>query len=386
MELLGGSPEGAQETFSQTIKRAEQTYKQRIVAVHPVNILGIDIRPMLEREEVRVRVTKDAALEYLGTLLFCLLDAWSSLALPDNELRYRVNRALATLRNSVLDHKWPKPLPLIPEWQKLEEREFDRTLIHWLESKKEWREYEAQIVPAIAVPTVALVSDHDEAANPLSYFPVWPPESLSAEARSRIRAGLAEIHGAFLDHNLKDDVEYWRRAYDLIAAEFAQLRLLSEALVNRRIPEIVADIVAAAGWSQEPLGRVRPTAIFSDRFGSQFYPPWRQISFLEALKGRVAHWSGQLHLKEPTTTPDPPEPPSRNLKAHRHAILKDFIKQRGLEGMAGLARHLGVSRTALYGMEWGDRKRYSDITLDAVLEKISCSRSEWNRTAKHRRE
>jgi len=73
---------------------------------------------------------------------------------------------------------------------------------------------------------------------------------------------------------------------------------------------------------------------------------------------------------------------SRALAAHRRAIMKAFMTTNSLVGMDGLARHLGVSKSALHGMARGDRTRYRDDTLNGVLKKIGCPRSKWDRAAR----
>ena len=233
------------------------------------------------------------------------------------------------------------------------------------------------------MPAAAEVSGQDP-STPLLFFPSWPLDSLTVASRRRIRAGLLEIHGAFLDDKINEHVECWRLTYDLIAEEFHRARKLSADLLNTRIPEVVADAAAGGGWPHEPLGRMRPTGIFSCRFGSQFYPLWRQTAFLEALKGRIAHWNGRPLVKRGTPAPadSHPKKASIALRAHRHAIIKAFMKQNSHEGMAALTFKLGVSETALQGMIRGEKKRYSDDKLDSVLKQIGCPRAKWDRAAK----
>lgn len=69
------------------------------------------------------------------------------------------------------------------------------------------------------------------------------------------------------------------------------------------------------------------------------------------------------------------------LRAHRLGILKAYMEAKRLEDRGALARHLGVSKSALYGMVRGESVRYSEETLTAVLEKIGCSRPKWDLTA-----
>ncbi len=72
----------------------------------------------------------------------------------------------------------------------------------------------------------------------------------------------------------------------------------------------------------------------------------------------------------------------RTLKAHRMGILKASAPNKP---MKALARHLGVSPSALYGMVRDDRTRFSPEKLRMVLSKIGCSRTRWDRAPKRAR-
>lgn len=74
----------------------------------------------------------------------------------------------------------------------------------------------------------------------------------------------------------------------------------------------------------------------------------------------------------------PEKKPTNELRARRREILNTVIKNKGLDGMDGLARHLGVSGTALQGMVRGDKSRYGEDTLLAVLKKLDCPLATWN--------
>jgi hypothetical protein len=188
------------------------------------------------------------------------------------------------------------------------------------------------------------------------------------------------MHGAFLDNTLNREVDWWRETYDLMAEELNSAGLLSEDLLKRGIPEITADAAAGAGWSREPFGRVRPTGVFSERFGSQFYPVWRLSAFHEALKGRTTHWKGQACGASTARPPDGKGPKKAigALVIRRRQILRNRIANKNLQGMEGLARYTGSTQSALHGMTRGDRTRYSEVSLKKVLEKIGCSRAEWD--------
>ena len=70
---------------------------------------------------------------------------------------------------------------------------------------------------------------------------------------------------------------------------------------------------------------------------------------------------------------------ARTLRTHRRRILKACMDDKDLDGMDALARRLGVSPSALYGMVRGDRSRYSEETLATVLTRLGCSPAKWNR-------
>jgi hypothetical protein len=67
-----------------------------------------------------------------------------------------------------------------------------------------------------------------------------------------------------------------------------------------------------------------------------------------------------------------------DLSRHRRRLLKSIQTDLGLSKHSELCKHLGVSRSALYGMTKGDRTRYSEPALAKVLEKVGVSRSEWD--------
>jgi len=65
-------------------------------------------------------------------------------------------------------------------------------------------------------------------------------------------------------------------------------------------------------------------------------------------------------------------------EAHRLSILKKYMAKNRIGRKYALARHLGVSSSAFYGMIRQDQSRYSEDTLESVLMKIGCSREEWD--------
>jgi len=74
--------------------------------------------------------------------------------------------------------------------------------------------------------------------------------------------------------------------------------------------------------------------------------------------------------------------PGQDLRSHRVKILKTFIEDNTIDGMAGLARRVGSTVSALYGMTREDHSRYSKDKLTAVLTAINCSRAKWDHLPK----
>lgn len=68
----------------------------------------------------------------------------------------------------------------------------------------------------------------------------------------------------------------------------------------------------------------------------------------------------------------------KSISNARRRILKKFQSKRGINTVDALARSLGLSRSALYGMTTGDRNRYAEDKLKMMLKKIRCPRAKWN--------
>jgi len=64
-------------------------------------------------------------------------------------------------------------------------------------------------------------------------------------------------------------------------------------------------------------------------------------------------------------------------RKRRYAFLKKYRADHNHNSMGDLARHFGLSVTAIQGMVRGDRTRYSEETLAKFLNSIGVSPSEW---------
>ena len=68
----------------------------------------------------------------------------------------------------------------------------------------------------------------------------------------------------------------------------------------------------------------------------------------------------------------------KSLKGHRMSILRTYMLTAGIRDMNGLATHLRIDRSVVYGTVRGDRRKYGESTLSAMLNTIGCSREEWD--------
>jgi hypothetical protein len=78
----------------------------------------------------------------------------------------------------------------------------------------------------------------------------------------------------------------------------------------------------------------------------------------------------------------PAKRPLKSLKDHRMSILRAFMPTAGIHDMNGLATHLRMDRSVIYGMVRADRRKYGESALSAMLNTIGCSRQEWDRVPK----
>jgi len=73
------------------------------------------------------------------------------------------------------------------------------------------------------------------------------------------------------------------------------------------------------------------------------------------------------------------KPPKKSLKEHRMSILRSYMPSAGVHDMSGLATHLRIDRSVIYGIVRGDRRKYGESTLSAMLNMIGCPRAKWDR-------
>lgn len=320
--------DAAWKRFERRSELAERKYEREVDSAREtdIGVVGIDPYDPWERRDIVDNATKQACLRFWGSLFFFFLDELSSQQLSVDELRQQVNQALVVLRKEVMQTKWPNPRVPGRGCQERKEQEFDCALIEWLEARKQWQRYEARIRPELAVPAVPCDSGQ-ESSTPLMYFLAWPLDGLSADTRRALRSDLLQIHGSHLDGTI-GYVECCRLTYDLIAGKFDPAGLLSEEVLQRSIPEMVADASDGGGWSAEPMGRTEPTAIFNVRLGSQFYPPWRVEALLESLEGRISHWSGRL-LLNPSFSLDGGSRRGRRPQSEEHRRVASMVESLG---------------------------------------------------------
>jgi hypothetical protein len=132
--------------------------------------------------------------------------------------------------------------------------------------------------------------------TPLHYFDRWPLLQLEPDAIARIKRGLLKVHADFLEGKTGDapEVYCWRSAYDVFAVEFDKARLLTEDLLTKEIPAMVADAGASGRWKWGRNSLEGPEGQFTERLGSEFYPGAIHRYFMKVLKGRTTEWQGAL--------------------------------------------------------------------------------------------
>jgi hypothetical protein len=86
------------------------------------------------------------------------------------------------------------------------------------------------------------------------------------------------------------------------------------------------------------------------------------------LKERRAYWIGRMNRGVP-----------RQVKVHRERIVEEYRQRNGLT-MQDLARKLGMSSTAIYGIINDDRSRYKLEKRAKFLKDLNLTEDGWNRT------
>jgi Helix-turn-helix len=114
---------------------------------------------------------------------------------------------------------------------------------------------------------------------------------------------------------------------------------------------------------------------------------WFNTEIWNRVRGRSNHWRQKFEQQFavnrdsiqalPQTSGKPQTAVSKVTRLRRREILKCYRDANEISTQEALARHLGVSPTALQGMVRGDRTRYSDEKLKEVLKKMNTPFDEW---------
>lgn len=149
--------------------------------------------------------------------------------------------------------------------------------------------------------------------TPLHYFDRWPLEGLGAASRSQIKASLRKVHAEFLENKAGDlpEIHCWRRAYDVFAIQFEEASLLTEDIIRKTIPAMVADAGASGRWAFGRFSSIMPSGDRAQRLGQEYYHPDRIRLFFKFIEGRIVELSGKLdvqHSKEDGGARRRPEP------------------------------------------------------------------------------
>ena len=146
------------------------------------------------------------------------------------------------------------------------------------------------------------------------YFERWPLQALSGPAKGRIKAELAKIHAYILENKAgeRPEIDGWRRAYDVFARAFEAANLLTEDLIRKTIPEIVADAGTSGRWALGRFSSVMPSGDRSQGLGQEYYHPGRIWLFFKYIEGRIVEWSGILDFQRSKENGDAQHRPSHD--------------------------------------------------------------------------
>ncbi|MGD0777947.1 MAG: hypothetical protein ABSC05_34615 [Candidatus Solibacter sp.] len=135
--------------------------------------------------------------------------------------------------------------------------------------------------------------------TPLHYFDRWPLEGLGSASRSQIKASLRKVHADFLEDKAGElpEVYCWRRAYDVFAIQFEEANLLTEDIIRKTIPAMVADAGASGRWAFGRCSSITPSGDCAQRLGQEYYHPDHIRLFFKFIEGRIVEWSGKLDLQ-----------------------------------------------------------------------------------------
>jgi hypothetical protein len=135
--------------------------------------------------------------------------------------------------------------------------------------------------------------------TPLHYFDCWPLEGLGSASRSQIKARLLKVHAEFLENQTGElpEIHCWRRAYDVFAIQFEEASLLTEDIIRKTIPAMVADAGVSGRWTFGRFSSIMPSGDRAQRLGQEYYHPDRIRLFFKFIEGRIVEWSGKLDLQ-----------------------------------------------------------------------------------------
>jgi hypothetical protein len=159
---------------------------------------------------------------------------------------------------------------------------FRGRVLQRISSSPEWKGYllelkelahlQAKTAVTGPAPSAPSMPPYWEDPTPAYYFERWPLQALKGPAKGKIKAELAKIHADILENKAgeRPEIDGWRRAYNVFASAFEAANLLTEDLIRKTIPEMVADAGTSGRW---PLGRfssIMPSGDSSQRLGQEF--------------------------------------------------------------------------------------------------------------------
>ena len=205
-------------------------------------------------------------------------------------------------------------------------------------------------------------------ADPLHWFDKWELESLSDEAKQRIRKGLADAHAAVIDSSpeagssVRDKAV--QAAFDLFCQEYMAAGLLTESIMEESIPEKVYDAACSGHWQ---TGTPEKNSRYTLQFGHYWVPPDVPQMLKVLLQAQMWRWRGSLKAQaphpsaRPSVATDPMADPGLAgdsaiaLAEQRRRVVAPILKDKRWT-TSRWATQAGVSKNSAYEYLAGKRQ------------------------------
>lgn len=234
-------------------------------------------------------------------------------------------------------------------------------------------------------------------SDPRRWFDTWGLDHLSADARGRIKEGLADAHADVVESGKEDGDRVreacMKKAFALFAAEYLDAGLLTESMMKESLPQNVYDAAVSGAWATGTLER---NSVCTLRFGHYWVPAsipkmleasfeaqaWRLRGKLEVKTRSVASESGPDPAVTSEAAADPAQdkphdrieaPSHEQVIAERAAIRRAIVmpilnKKRWKPGR--LVTKAGIGKNSVYQYLDGTRATITDENRKAIAHAL----------------